>query len=52
MADGSGNSFLGFVLGGVVVVLVIIGIVVFTGGNFGGGGGTSTVRIEAPKITK
>lgn len=50
MADGSGNSFLAFVLGGVVVVLVVIGIVLFAGGNFGGG--TSTVRIEAPKITK
>jgi hypothetical protein len=53
MADGSGNSFLGFVLGGVVVVLVIIGIVAFNGGFGGGGGNTSTVvKIEVPKVTK
>jgi hypothetical protein len=51
MADGAGNSFMGFVLGGVVVVLVIIGIVMFNGGNFGGGN-TSTVKIEVPKVTK
>ena len=49
MADNSGNSFLGFILGGVVVVLVIIGVIMFTGGNFGGGN-TSTVRIEVPKV--
>jgi hypothetical protein len=52
MADGSSNTFLAFVLGGVVVVLVIIGIVAFSNGNFGGGGSTSTVKIEVPKITK
>jgi hypothetical protein len=51
MADSSGNSFLGFILGGVVVVLLIIGFVVFNGGNFGGGGGTN-VKIEVPKAGK
>jgi hypothetical protein len=49
MADSGGNSFLGFILGGVVVVLVIIAIVMFSGGFFGGGN-TSTVRIEVPKV--
>ena len=48
MADSGGNSFLGFILGGVVVVLVIIAVVMFNGGF--GGGNTSTVKIEVPKV--
>ena len=47
MADSGGNSFLGFILGGVVVVLVILGIFAYNGG-FGGG---DTVRVELPKPT-
>ena len=46
MADSGGNSFLGFILGGVVVVLVIIGIFVYSGGFRG-----DTVRVELPKPT-
>ena len=51
MADNSGNTFLGFVLGGVVVALAVIGILVYNGGNFPGGD-TSIVKIEVPKVIK
>lgn len=38
MADnGGGQSFLGFIVGGVVVVVAILGFVIYSGGNLGGG---------------
>ena len=45
MADESGTSFLGFILGGVVVVLAIIAFVVYGGQNTG----PKTVNLELPK---
>ena len=38
MADnGGGQSFLGFILGGVVVVVALIGFFMYQGGNIAGG---------------
>jgi hypothetical protein len=47
MADNSGSTFLGFIVGGVVVVLAILVFVVY-GGHLGG---RDTVRVELPKPT-
>ncbi|MGH6768379.1 MAG: hypothetical protein ACRECO_05080 [Xanthobacteraceae bacterium] len=47
MADNSGNSFLGFIVGGLVVVVAILGIFLYSG-NFRGG---DSVRVELPKPT-
>jgi hypothetical protein len=40
MADGSsggGNTFLGFIVGGLLVVVAVFGLFMFSGGHFGGG---------------
>ncbi len=47
MADNSGTSFLGFIVGGVVVVLAILVFAIYSG-NLGGSG--TTVKVETPKI--
>jgi hypothetical protein len=50
MADnGGGNSFLGFILGGVVVVVAILGFLMYSGSMPGMGGGKSTTIIQVPK---
>lgn len=46
MADNSGTSFLGFIVGGVVVVLAILVFAIYTGNL---GGSSSTVKVELPK---
>lgn len=53
MAEGRGNSFLAFVVGGLVVLVLIIffalGGVDMIGGGGGGGSGTDVdVTIDAP----
>ncbi len=47
MADNSGTSFLGFIVGGVVVVLAILVFAIYSGNL--GGGSSSTVKVELPK---
>lgn len=46
--DGGGQSFLGFILGGVVVVVALIGFFVYSGGHMGGG---KTAVIAVPTTT-
>jgi hypothetical protein len=46
MADNSGSSFLGFILGGVVVVVAVLAFAMY-GGFIGG----DTVKVELPKTT-
>jgi hypothetical protein len=47
MADNSGNSFLGFVVGGLVVAVAVLGILLYSGGYRTG----DTVKVELPKPT-
>ena len=52
MADGGGQSFLGFILGGVVVVVAIIGFFLYSGGHLGGGSKTVNINVPAPTTTR
>jgi hypothetical protein len=53
MADnGGGQSFIGFILGGVVVVVIIMGIFLYSGGHLGGGKTTVISVPSAPTATK
>jgi hypothetical protein len=53
MADnGGGQSFIGFILGGVVVVMIIMGIFLYSGGHLGSGKTTVINVPSAPSTTK
>lgn len=48
-AGGGGNTFLGFIVGGLLVVVAALGFFMYTGGHLGGGDThTVNLNVKAP----